>query len=228
MKYNKVGFLRVKKSQESVYYKTIMSEGEAQKYSGFPKIMQVAFNEGDKIVAGVEKLAGEFLAKIEKAQLSMMADFLGWQARESVAENSSLDLFGIRIEEEGAFLARTSGKGFDKERKDLFVRVKSLQGDKVALDLGTKPEELVSIGRGAYARVVDGLVKKSFDFPPQAALQLRGMALSLITKDAPEATGTNLPIDWKEKIRRLIYSKEPNLKDVDEALAEFISGFKSG
>lgn len=205
-----------------------MSEDEAQKYSGFPKIIQVAFNEGDKIVAGAEKLAGEFLAKIEKAQLSLIADSLVWQARDSVAERSSLDITGLGIETEDLFLARTRGRYFDKERKELFARVKSLQGDKAALAFGTKPEELVKIGRGAYARVASGLVKKSFDFPPQTAIQLRGMALSLMTKDAPEATGINLPTEWKEKIRKLIYSREPNLKDVDEALTEFVSGFKSG
>lgn len=218
----------VKKSQESVYYKTIMSEDEVQKYPGVPKVISTALNEGNKIVAGVEKLTGGFLAKIEKAQLSMMADFLEWQARDSVAERSSLDITGLGIETEDVFLDRTRGRGFDKERKELFARVKSLRGDKATLAFGTKPEELVTIGRGAYARVVGGLVKKSIYFPPQTALRLRGMALSLITKDAPEATETNLPNDWKEKIRRLIYSKEPNLEDVDEALTEFVSGFKSG
>ncbi|GEM_PF-4490852 len=200
-----------------------MADGD--RYESFPKIMRVLLLAGDKVGAEAERLAREFLTGIEKAQLSMMADYLSWKGRESVSDRSSLDILGIGIEEENVFLERTGGKEFDRERKDFFQRIRSLKEGKVILELGGDSEKLAMIGRGAYARVTERLVKKSVDFPTEQALRLRGMALSLITNDAEKATGTVLPLDWKNRTRKLIYTSKPDLPAIDAALSEFVKGF---
>ncbi len=180
---------------------------------------------GDKIAAKADRLAVEFLAGIEQAQLSRTADYLGRKGVESVSDRSSLDILGIS-EDETSFLERTGGKEFDKERKDFFQRVSSLKGEKTILLLGGDSKKVEMIGRGAYARATGSLVKKICRFPGGKALKLRGMALSLITQDAEKATGTILSFDWKNRIRGLIYtSKNPDLPAIDDALSEFIKGF---